>query len=268
MIGLGAVFAVLVVGMVILLLPPSQGQNAQQDTASSHDPNSIVEAAIQLFNNKDYEGAHKKVNELPSDSSMRSNPFVKTIENQWADEMFAHAATTTAPAKRRALLQAVVDADMVSADRRERAKEAIQRMDRGENPNIEATHHDVAPIVTSSHKSAHRPTAQATNRSSRTQRHSTPKATAKKPGSTSARPGSTHKHSGSSSNKGSAEEEARKAVLAGSNDSARRALEPRVRSGKASVNEIKRLRALCRHAHDSACASMCSAMLRKKRNSQ
>jgi hypothetical protein len=44
----------------------------------------------------------------------------------------------------------------------------------------------------------------------------------------------------------------------------RKALEPKVWGGKASVDEIRMLRAICSHLGDRACRDRASAMLKQK----
>ncbi len=260
MIAVGAALGIIaVIGFVALRTThdsPSGGPASLSSAAMEH---SILEEAKRLSGAGDHDGVHAKLGELPEGSPLRDSAVVRELEGKWADEMFAKAATTSEPAKRRKILEQISSSTMVDAERRKRAADMITAMDTG------GTDPGSLPVVANKMKDAG---AKPSGPSSRElvpnpfddpePTSTAPKSTAKKPPPAQTSPTPT------STDKKSAADEAREAILDDKYSAARRSLEPRVWSGRATKDEIKMLRAICRQQRDSACVAKCTSMLQSK----
>ncbi|HWO12163.1 MAG TPA: caspase family protein [Polyangiaceae bacterium] len=85
----------------------------------------IVGEARALMANGDVVGAHRKLDELPVDSSLRQSADLVEIERRWAEEMIKAARESPDPLERRQLLERVARASSVAPDVRERALELL-----------------------------------------------------------------------------------------------------------------------------------------------
>ena len=261
MIAVGAALGIIaVIGFVAL-----RTSDGDHNTASAGEDRvvdqTVLEEAKRLSESGDHVAAHSKIGELPETSLLRDSAIVRDIEGKWADEMFAEAATSADPAKRRTILEQVSSAPMVDAERRKRAADMITQMDTG------GTDIGSLPVADNKAKDAGKtpgplPNGLAPNPFDDDK---TPAATATK---TSAAPTKTAPPpTGTGPTAG---DKAREAILDDKKDTtdryaaARRSLEPRVWSGRATVDEIKMLRAICRQQRDSACVGKCTALLKAK----
>jgi hypothetical protein len=258
MVAAGAVLGIVaVIGFVALYA----GDNNSTATGASAErtvlDQTVLEEAKRLSEANDHDAAHAKLATLPEGSPLRDSALVREIEGKWADEAFARAATTSDLASRRAILDEIAAAKMVDAERRSRAANMRNAMD------SDATATDSLPVASMGDKDAGKtePSVLAPNpfesdgtSPASTKTSGTPKSTGTTPPKPTA-PTTT-------ATKGP--DEAREAILNKDEAHARRMLEPRVWSGRATVYEIKMLRAICRHQRDSACVGRCSALLREK----
>lgn len=264
MVAVGAVLGILVV-VGFVALRPTQGSPTGSSPAAvgATDDQSVLAEANRLMAAGDLNGAHSALAAMPETSPLRQSKDVADIESKWADDKFAQAATEPDIAKRKALLGDIAKANLVDADRRKRAVDELAALDQGgTDPNalpVAQTADAAAPAGTllpnglapnpfddpgkGSPPSTAKTAAPATDTSPKPPPASTPTST-KPPGG----------------------DDARKDMLKGSEgeEKARRMLEPRVWSGRATVDEIKMLRAICRHQRDSACVARCTAMLKEK----
>src|SRR5262249_5884895 len=89
----------------------------------------LKEAQDKLAQN-DFEGAHKKANELPTDSPFRDDPAFKNIESKWADWIFSQANKTSDLSEKRKLFSLVAAAgESVELEKRQQALDAIKTID-------------------------------------------------------------------------------------------------------------------------------------------
>lgn len=264
MIAVGAALGIIaVIGFVALRTSEGDagtGTSAERTVVDQ----TVLEEAKRLSESGDHNAAHAKLGELPEGSPLRDSAIVREIEGKWADEMFALAATTSDPPKRRAVLEQISSAPLVDAERRKRAADMITQMDTG------GTDIGSLPVADNKAKDAGKtdslPNGLAPNPFDDEPPAATTNATA-----AAAPPAATKTSAPSSTNGKTAGDKAREAVLDDNKDTsdryaaARRSLEPRVWSGRATVDEIKMLRAICRQQRDSACASRCTALLKQKK---
>ena len=264
MIAAGAVLGIVAVIGFVALYAGDTSPNAGSTVERTVLDQSVLEEAKRLSEGNDHEAAHAKLGELPEGSPLRDSSLVREIEGKWADEAFARAATASDLATRRAILDEIAAAKMVDAERRSRAANMRNAMDG------DATAPDSLPVVAAAEKDGGKvgPSAVlAPNPFDTDNGSSTPDST--KPGGTAkstatSPPKSTAPPKPTTTAKGP--DDARDAILNKDDGEARarRMLEPRVWSGRATVDEIKMLRAICRHQRDSACVGRCSSMLREK----
>ncbi|HQK17931.1 MAG TPA: FHA domain-containing protein [Polyangiaceae bacterium] len=254
MIAVGAALGVaVVIGFAALRSWDSSPSGASTERVV--EGQSVLEEAKRLFESGNIDGAHAKLSQLPDGSPLRDSNVVRDIEGKWADDVFARAATTSDLVRRRAWLEQVSSAPLVDAERRKRAADMIAQMDTG------GTDIGSLPVAEAKVKDAGRPTVLAANPFDEPKTPGTAKTG--KPSSTStdvpATPPTTTSTTGTADN-------AREAILTDNDGEsrARRMLEPKVWSGRATVDEIKMLRAICRHQRDSACVAKCTALLKQK----
>jgi pSer/pThr/pTyr-binding forkhead associated (FHA) protein len=263
MVAVGAVLGIVVVVAFVALQPRSTAPTGAAPTeVSANDDQSVLADAKRLLGEGNLAGAHARLAAMPEGSPLRQSKDVFDIEARWADDKFAQASTEPDPNKRRVILGDIAAATLVDAGRRKRAADELAALDQGgTDPNALPP---VAAAADATPAGTLLPNGLAPNPFDDTGKGATaPAATKPAPATTDTRnqppPASTP-----TSTKGA--DDARKEALKGSEgeDKARKMLEPRVWSGRATVDEIKMLRAICRHQRDSACAARCTAMLKEK----
>jgi pSer/pThr/pTyr-binding forkhead associated (FHA) protein len=105
--------------------------------------NKILEEARALASSNVPENivtAHRRLSEIPQDSTLRQTETFRGIEQRWADEILRTASDSPDPEERRRLLDTVAKAPEVDADRRTRAANELAKLDE----NLEAV--DVADL--------------------------------------------------------------------------------------------------------------------------
>ncbi len=231
LIGVGAVVGVLLIVAFILFLTwgggNKQGGSINVDhptTPATSEDNQKLQDGKRLLDGGDIEGAHKKVLEIPDTSEAREAPIFKEVERRWADSIFEKANQATDPLEKRRLLNQIMATPSVAADQRGKAAHLANEIQIPE------------------------PTAK-------------PAVGGPWPGSVGAsNPGDP----------GPAVPTAKTAdpppAAPGPPDEAamRRSLEPKVWGGRASIEEIRLLKAICSHMGDRACRDRASAMLKQK----
>jgi ABC transport system ATP-binding/permease protein len=95
--------------------------------------------------------AHRKLTEIPQDSSLRQSEAFKSIERRWADEIFKAAEESPDPEERRNLLDKVAKTPEVDAERRLRAASELAKLEEG----VEAV--DVADLPSADGKNHPKP---------------------------------------------------------------------------------------------------------------
>jgi|GEM_PF-531487 len=264
MVAVGAVLGILVVVGFVALRPRSTPPTGASLTeVSANDDQSVLADAKRLLAEGNLAGAHARLAAMPEGSPLRQSKDVFDIEARWADDKFAQASTEPDPTKRRVILGDIAAATLVDAGRRKRAADELAAIDQGgTDPNAlppVAAVADAAPTGTLLPNGLAPSPFDDTGKGTATPGATKPVPTTTTDTKTQPPPASTP-----TSTKGS--DDARKEALKGSEgeDKARKMLEPRVWSGRATVDEIKMLRAICRHQRDSACVARCTAMLKEK----
>ncbi|MBI5537422.1 MAG: FHA domain-containing protein [Deltaproteobacteria bacterium] len=261
MMAIGALLGVAFVVAVLMLRPKTEPTQAQPTSAQGDESPAITEAK-RLAATGDLEAAHNKLtSEIAESSPLRDNPEVKRIEGQWADAQMQKAAQETDPAKKRALYASVAGARLVDADKRKAASDELGKLDNG---GIDP---GTLPPVAARADAAVAPTGDKT-----------PGATTTDPGKplpTGIAPADTSKDKPPSKDKTPAGKDKTggnpdigATVLEDGEAKARKALEPRVWSGRATVDEVRMLKAICRHQKDSACVARANQMLQQMQNNQ
>jgi pSer/pThr/pTyr-binding forkhead associated (FHA) protein len=90
--------------------------------------------------------AHRKLSEIPQDSTLRQTEAFRAIEQRWADEILRAAEESPDPEERRSLLDTVAKTPEVDAERRLRAASELAKLDEG----LEAV--DVADLPSADNK--------------------------------------------------------------------------------------------------------------------
>ncbi|HVY44611.1 MAG TPA: FHA domain-containing protein [Minicystis sp.] len=248
LIGIGALVGVLAIALFVFVTRQSSGgaNAAPQSTAHGAAPASkggdvaAIADAKSLLAKKDYDGAHKRVLDLPDSSPLRDDPAVRTIEGAWADYMFAKADQATDHAEKRRIWQQINFTPTVDPDRRKRAADLIQAMDAAEPPPPEPANNGAGSV------GGPRPSTAVGERPEHERAPTVAKGSDPAPVPTPAQP----------------------PLDPNSEEAQMKALMPRVFSGRASENEIKMLKALCAHLGNHDCRDRAAAMLKKKQEGQ
>jgi pSer/pThr/pTyr-binding forkhead associated (FHA) protein len=128
--------AAVVVGLGLLVvlgmaIGSQRGSSASPDVAAPVDTSSraLQEAKI-LLDRGDVEAAHiKATQEIPADSNARQSREFREIEARWADMLFEQAGATSDVTKKRAVLDRIAKAPSVDSVRRKRAANEIAALD-------------------------------------------------------------------------------------------------------------------------------------------
>ncbi len=240
-----AVLAVIVV--VVFALTRSGSTSANPGSGSGRvvtpggaDDNgpAIYAEAKKLFDAGDIEGAHKKVADIPDGSAALEGSNVRDLENAWADWIFKKADEAKTSDDKRALLKQIPPDTYVDRERREKALNLIGALP----PEPTPTAGSGGPGFNPGAGTGPGPAV----------------ATAEPPPSTTktaAAPATTA--TAASANPSGIDEAA-----------IRRGLESKVWSGKASLDEIRMLKAICSHMGDRACRDRAASMLKAKLDEQ
>jgi ABC transport system ATP-binding/permease protein len=190
----------------------------------------ILNDAKNRMQQKDLEGAHSKLKELAENAAARESPEFKQIEEVWANDMFQRAERAPKPSDKVKLLNEIVAmGGSVSPAQRAKVAEELERIKRESpmerSPEPEGPVQNLTPNTPSLAHSLLATPAAAKSGEPATQ-------------------------------------------LSGPLDASgypekRKRLEPRVWSGKASIDDIKMLRAICAHMGDDTCRARAQAMLPK-----
>lgn len=113
--------------------------------------------------------AHRKLSEIPQDSTLRQTEAFRSIEQRWADEILRAAEESPDPEERRSLLDTVAKTPEVDAERRLRAASELAKLDEG----LEAV--DVADLPSADNKSRKLKPSMAMSTKSKTTSGTTPR---------------------------------------------------------------------------------------------
>lgn len=92
-------------------------------------PAALLEEAKLLADQGALVLAHRKLNEIPADSALRQSDDFKDIERRWADEIFRAAEVSPDVAERRRMLEHIVRATALDAERRRKAADELAKLD-------------------------------------------------------------------------------------------------------------------------------------------
>jgi serine/threonine-protein kinase len=191
---------------------------------------SALNDAYAEFDRKDYERAHRKILELPETSPDRGDPRAIEIEAAWADSIFRKVEQVVDSAEKRELAKQIIATLSVDAERRKKAADILRE--------IEARESLAASINSAKIKPAESAVISRVTGTSTVV--AIGPAVAPSPGIAPVPVGLMDE------------------------DAKRRALEPKVWSGKASVDEIRMLKATCAHLQNRECRDRAGAILKKK----
>jgi hypothetical protein len=203
-----------------------------------------------LLEKDQVEAAHAKAAEIPDDSNARQSPEFRQIESRWADLLFARAAEEADPGKKRELYDRVAKATTVDSVRRKRAANLIAELDATDIENVDINELPSAP----------RPKVQAAEEA--------PKPVAREPreprepASKPTMPGGLIRKNpydeGTSRAAAQPKSNVQDDAMSGDRAKvarAKAALEQKAASGRATEQELRMLRALCRQLGDSSCSN-------------
>jgi pSer/pThr/pTyr-binding forkhead associated (FHA) protein len=241
----GAVIAVAAVGVWAftrpkpepIVLQPIGSAPAQTDPAQQS-----LDEAKHLCDTGDCDTAHEKiVNEIPPGSPLRDSADFKSIQVRWADALLQRAEAEPDVAKKRALLGEVAGDPTVDAVRRKRAADRLQFLDSAApTPSqLPSVGKDGGPLERAARDAGSRH-ASPTEANISTSTSST---------AASPRTGGTDVH---------------QLLLQDTPSSiaaARSILEPKVFGNRATAEEIRMLKTICKSQHDEICVEKCKGLL-------
>jgi len=247
--GLVALGVLVVLGMVTLSATRPASTAAEPTSAPVDGTARVLAEAKALLDRGDVEAAHLKVTtEIAAQSNARQSPAFRGIEARWADSLFGRAAEEPDPALKRELFDQIAKSTSVDSVRRKRAANEITTLDA---PGV-----DVSDLPATSAQ----PQAKAVPLAKPAP------AIGPKPAPAPARPtaqggGIVRKNpydDPESSEPESSPKPGNAQDLATSGDRqkvtrAKTILQNKVNSGRASEQEVRMLRALCRQLGDSSC---------------
>ena len=248
--GLKVVAALFGLGLLVVLGMVAFGGKTKPEaevTAATVDPATrVLEEARALLEQGQIEAAHLKItSEIPEDSNARQSQDFRDIETRWANALFEQAARETDPAKKRAILDRIAKTTSVDSVSRKRAANEVAALDADGVAVDELP--AAAPSVTLADPDTTAKASAATKDGIvRENPFGTPKPTSKAP---KEKPKPTApKESGTNVAEGATSGDRAKMTAA------KNALKAKVASGKATDNEQRMLRGLCRQLGDMSCA--------------
>ena len=244
----GAVIAIVAVGAwaftrpkpePVVILPTPVGSQGGDSAQQSLDD------AKKLCDTGDCDTAHEKIeNEIPPGSPLRDTDDFRGIQLRWAEAMLQRADGETDMTKKRALLDEVARDTSVDAQHRKRAADKLQVLLDTASPTPsqlplavdagpEKHTHDAGPV------------------------HHTTTAAQIDPGTVAASPPpETTRSSGGTDVHQLLLQDTPSSIAA-----ARAVLEPKVFGNRATAEEIRMLKTICKQQHDEICVEKCKSLL-------
>ncbi|MGK4000682.1 FHA domain-containing protein [Sorangium sp. So ce1024] len=198
----------------------------------------ILDAALELLQAGDVDAAHRRLQEIaetaPIRETQRFKDVEKQIEERWAEGMFQRVEQAETKAEKLALLNEIAKTTSVPTALREKVAELRRQVDPDAPPEpLPVPHNNPPSIWPPAPAPAPAPSASASAAASAPKAAESGTAQAGSPLDSSSYPAQ------------------------------RKALEPKVWSGRASASEIKLLRAICIHQGDVSCRDKATAALDK-----
>ena len=239
-----------ILGMLIFGRGAGDGDPAVDSAMSAEHSKQVLAEAKALLAKGDTEGAHNKLAALPADSNLRKSAEFRDIEAQWADALFEAADAQADPAAKRSLLDRIAKATTVDDGRRKLAADKIAKLD-GE-----------AVDVSELEKEQARAAGKSTIKNGLVRKNpfgDTPSEPAPSHAPAPKKSGPAPKPKGPS---------AKDLATSGDRSNAARAkamYEAKANSGRATLQDLRMLRALCGQLGDSGCRARASALIRQKK---
>ncbi|HMJ10243.1 MAG TPA: FHA domain-containing protein [Polyangiaceae bacterium] len=251
--GLATLGALVALGMVTLRHVRPGAVTSEPAAAPPVDgATKVLGEATAMLDRGNVVEAHAKIQEIPVDSNARHSPEFRRIEAGWADAIFAEMESETDPVKKRGLLEQIATSNSVDSVRRNRAVTEIGSLD--------AEHLEVSDL----------PNAAATPEASKDAQAAKP-AQAKNAQPKAAKPRSqpveeepepenpyrVENLPASSAAAALKPPTAEELAVSGDRQKVVRAkaiLENKVNAGRATEQEIRMLKALCRQLGDASCS--------------
>ncbi len=243
---------------------PGATLGAAESGASSHagapavDPaRAALEEAKELAAQGDLDLAHARIaTDVASSPALREGSEVRDIESRWADAVLAHAEQEQDVPTRRMLLNAVAQSTTVDAARRRAAADKLKEADYLGTDIHELP--SVAKVAPSSATQVEPAPSKSQPKIEKTVPAPEPMAAA--PAMPPSKPRPQAPPPAPPENVSSKTNEL---ALQGPDGEAkaRAQIEARVSSGRASADDLKLLRAICRHMGDRGCSDRASALL-------
>jgi ABC transport system ATP-binding/permease protein len=230
--------------------------SAPASTVTDPSRAALLEAQ-RLADQGDFLAAHNAIAMgIASSSPVRDEAAVREVEGRWADSVIARAELETDQNSRRALLLSVAQTQTLDAARRKLASDKLRNLD------ILGT--DIRELPRSVPAPTPAPVAVAASPPAEPREPAAAKTVSRpvlaaNPFDTPAAEAAPTKPAAAAT----ASPRTTDLALQGSDGEAkaRAQLEPRVWAGKATTEEIRMLRAICRHMGDRACADRASTVL-------
>ncbi|EYF06053.1 FHA domain-containing protein [Chondromyces apiculatus] len=238
----GLVLLAVVAGAAVYALTRSDpGDDKQVESAQASKPEEQeriqLQRAKESLDRGEYDKAHQLAQQLPEASTVRQDPLFREVENrwaQWAVERGQDKALSTS--QRYELLASVAGTQTVDAAMRDRAIDLMAKVIE-EDPSL--------PPVNPAIRGSRLPGGGGTN-------------------SYVPQPVPQPVQTSVSSPTKIVDPPAANVPEMSGYAAQRKSLEPKVWGGRASVEEIKMLRAICNHMGDKACRDRAGAMLKQK----
>ncbi len=248
----GAVIAVIAVGawaftrpkpepVVILPIPSgSQGDPAQQ----------TLDEAKKLCDTGDCDTAYEKIdNEIPPGSPLRDTADFKGIAVRWAEALLARADTEQDLTKKRAMLDEIAKSTALDPQHRKRASDKLQQI-----VDVATTTPTQLPAAVDAGPP---PDTKHTARDAGPGRRTPPPQGDLNTSTPTPPPVST----GTKSSGGTDVHQLLLQDTPSSIAAARAALEPKVFGNRATAEEIRMLKTICKQQHDEICVEKCKSLL-------
>jgi ABC transport system ATP-binding/permease protein len=234
LVGIGAVVGILLIIAFFVITGLNKKESGDSGGNVPHAPATDEDARIlgeakQMLDAGNIEGAHHKVLEIPENSAARDDEVFKLVEKKWAESMFAKAEQATEPAEKKKIYGQIMATPSVDAEQRKKAAALSDQIQIPEPPPRPPVGPGGGPI---------NPTGGGTGLDT------TPTTPTKSADAPPAPPGPPDE------------------------TAMRKALEPKVWGGRATIDEIRMLKAICSHAGDRACRDRAGALLKQKQEKQ
>jgi ABC transport system ATP-binding/permease protein len=254
--------ALLGVGLLVALGMLTLGATRRPDPPAAlpeqpppdHAARALAEAKALLEKNE-VEAAHAKAHTIPEDSNARQSPEFREVEARWADLLFTRAAAAEDSSKKREILDQIAKATTVDSVRRKRAANDLAELAAADSEKVDITELPSTPQAKAAQQAedAPKPTAREPKESKEPKEPATTKA-ALPGGLIRKNPYEDTPSRPASAPKSNVQEDAMsgdRAKLA----RAKTALQQKASSGRATEQELRMLRALCRQLGDFSCSN-------------